>query len=108
MTSAFLLEGSSMLPVFKPGETVLVRAAAPGSGDCAVYSYKGRTLLHRVLKTGPGGAWFGDDAGRLEPHFVPWGEIKGLALGRHPLEGGVRGLLYCRLRRAAAKLLLNA
>ena len=62
MVSAFRLEGSSMLPVFKPGEIALVSGDGLKAGDCAVYSYKGRVLL--VLKTAPAGAWFSDDAGR--------------------------------------------
>lgn len=97
-----------MLPVFKPGQIVIIsKAGSSGKprpflhpGDCAVYSYKGRTLLHRVLKTAPGGAWLADDAGRLERHFVPWADIRGRALGQHPLSGGLCGLLYSKLRRA--------
>ena len=88
-----------MLPVFKPGQAALVSGERPGPGDCAVYSYAGRTLLHRVIKTGQAGAWLADDAGRLELHFVPWGDIRGRALGRHPLAGGFCGLVYSRLRR---------
>lgn len=109
MPAAFRLEGSSMLPVFKPGGLVLTEAAAPGElspGDCAVYVYEGRTLLHRVLRTGQNGVLLGDDAGRLEPHLVPWGGIKGRVLGRNPLGGGLCGLLYSRLRRALSRLYL--
>lgn len=98
MPAAFRLEGSSMLPVFKPGGAVL---AAPGRlrrGDCAVYNYKGSTLLHRVLDISAGGAVLGDDAGRLEPHFVPWCDIKGRALGG-PLASGWLGFAYSSLRR---------
>jgi hypothetical protein len=107
MPAVFRLEGSSMLPVFKPGELALVSKAGPRCearpflrpGDCAVYSYKGSTLLHRVTRTVSCGAWFSDDAGRLKPHFVPWEDIRGRALGRHPLAGGFRGLVYSKLRR---------
>lgn len=110
MAEAFCLTGSSMLPVFKPGGLVLVRPldpAAPASGlspgDCAVYAYKGRTLLHRVLKTGPGGAWFADDAGRIAPHLAAWPLVRGKVLSGNPLAGGCCGLLYSRLRRALYK-----
>lgn len=101
---AYSLEGSSMRPVFEAGAVALVRERRPGRGDCAVYSYEGSVLLHRVLETGPEGAWLADDAGRLERHFVPWKDIKGCALGGL-FSRGMPGLLYCRLRRAAARLL---
>ena len=103
--SAFRLEGSSMLPVFRPGEVALVRALDLSAGDCAVYSYEGVTLLHRVMKIGENGAWFCDDAGHLEPHFVPLENICGKALSRNPLAGGLCGHLYSRLRRSLAALL---
>lgn len=102
--SAFRLEGSSMLPVFKPGEAALVLPARLSAGDCAVYSYEGRTLLHRVMKTAENGAWFGDDAGRLEPHFVPSENIRGKVLSRNPLAGGVAGRIYSGLRRSLSLL----
>lgn len=102
--SAFRLEGSSMLPVFKPGEVVLVRPFNLSAGDCAVYSYEGRTLLHRVVKIGENGAWFCDDAGRLEPHFVPLENIRGKALRRNPLAGGLAGRIYSGLRRSLSPL----
>jgi hypothetical protein len=101
----YLLEGSSMLPVFRPGTVAFVDDDRPVPGDCAVYSYRGRTLLHRVLKTGLYGAWLADDAGRLEPHLVPWRDIRGRARGHHPLSKGISGLAYCRARRTLARLL---
>lgn len=94
-----------MLPVFKAGELVLVSPERPRPGDCAVYSYEGRTLLHRVEAVTGGGAVFADDAGRLEPHFVPWRDVAGRAAGRGPLSGGTAGLIYSRLRRRLASLL---
>jgi len=105
---AYRLEGSSMLPVFRPGELALAgrgkqepeRWLRPG--DCAVYELEGRTLLHRVLKTGPDGAWLADDAGRLEPHFVPWKNVFGKVLSRNPLAGGLPGKIYSKLRRLAS------
>jgi len=110
--SAFRLEGSSMLPVFRPGETALVSAISPKPsgkglkrGDCAVYSYEGRNLLHRVLEVSGKGVWFGDDAGRLEPHLVPWENIRGKVLSGKTLAGGLCGHLYSRFRRSLAPLL---
>src|SRR3989338_2182990 len=95
--SAFRLEGSSMLPVFRPGETALVSAisAKPQGkglkrGDWVVYVHEGRNLLHRVLEVSGKGVWFGDDAGRLEPHLVPWENIRGKVLSGKTLAGGLR------------------
>ena len=109
--SAFRLEGSSMLPVFRPGETALVSAVSHAPygkglkrGDCAVYSYEGRNLLHRVLKVVEDGAWLVDDAGRLKPHLVPWEKIRGKALSRNPLAGGFCGRIYSGLRRSLSPL----
>lgn len=93
-----------MLPVFKPGGLALARPGRLRPGDCAVYSYQGRTLLHRVLKVSSEGAWLADDAGRLAQHFVPWADIKGRALGG-PLASGLPGRLYSALRRRIAVLL---
>ena len=106
--SAFRLEGSSMLPVFRAGDLVLVSAAAPKRGDCAVYSYAGRTLLHRLLRSTPEGAWLADDAGRLEPHLVPWADIKGRVLSRNLFAGGFTGLIYSGFRRGLSKIFLHA
>ena len=93
-----------MLPVFRPGETVLVSPARPRAGDCAVYDYRGRTLLHRVLRALPQGALLADDAARLEPHLVPWSAVRGTVLASGPLGGGLTGRLYSGLRRALSRL----
>lgn len=93
-----------MFPVFRDGQAALISQKQPRSGDCAVYNYMGRTLLHRVLKTSAAGAWIGDDAGRLAPHFVPWARVRGRALGG-PLSGGLTGLAYSKARRALSALL---
>ncbi|OGR51217.1 MAG: hypothetical protein A2049_09165 [Elusimicrobia bacterium GWA2_62_23] len=105
MARAFLLEGSSMLPVFRPGGLAFVIDGRPSPGDCAVYSYKGRTLLHRVLRTTSRGAWLADDAGRLEPHLVPWKNVRGRATGDNFLARGLAGLVYSRCRRTFSRLL---
>lgn len=94
-----------MLPVFRPGELALVDKERPKPGDCAVYDYKGRTLLHRVLGAGPAGVWLADDAGRLEPHLVPWKDLRGRAPGNSLFARGLTGLLYSRCRRTFSRLL---
>lgn len=93
-----------MLPVFRAGAAVLVSAERPRPGDCAVYLYMGRSLLHRAVSVSPDGAVFADDAGRLEPHFVPWRDVRGRALGG-PLSGGLAGRVYSSLRRRFSRLL---
>jgi hypothetical protein len=103
---AFRLKGSSMFPLFKEGGAALVGGGRPAAGDCAVYSYMGRTLLHRVVRTSASGAWLADDAGRLEPHFVPWARVRGRAHGGL-LAGGLPGLAYCKARRVLSALLLR-
>ena len=115
MPEAFKLQGSSMHPVFKPGQVVLVDAIEQlpsgiglRKGDCAVYSYRGRTLLHRVVKAGPGGVWFSDDAGRIAPHLVGWELVRGRVVGGNFLSRGFCGLVYCKLRRTVFRVLLNA
>ncbi len=102
-----------MLPVFKPGELVLVtrekrhgeNTGYLGVGDCAVYTYEGRTLLHRVVKAGPDGVWFADDAGRIAPHLVGWELVRGRALSSHPLAAGGLGFFYSKFRRSLYKIL---
>ncbi|MBI5744314.1 MAG: hypothetical protein HY952_07180 [Elusimicrobia bacterium] len=95
-----------MLPIFKAGGTTLLSPSRPLPGDCAVYSYEGRLLLHRVLRTDSGGAWLADDAGRIEEHFVPWDDVRGRALGG-PLSSGLPGLVYSRVRRAVFRFFVN-
>jgi hypothetical protein len=96
-----------MLPVFRPGETALVSLERPRPGDCAVYTCRGRTLLHRAVSVSADGAVFADDAGRLEPHLVPWGEVRGRALSRNPLAYGLPGLVYHKFRRGLSRLLFR-
>lgn len=95
-----------MFPVFRAGGAALVSGERPRAGDCAVYDFYGRNLLHRVIRTSTAGAWLADDAGRLEPHFVPWARVRGRAHGG-PLAGGLAGLAYCKARRALSALFLR-
>lgn len=97
-----------MLPLFRPGEAVLAETGArPASGDCAVYLWEGRTLLHRVIRTEEAGAWLADDAGRIEPHLVPWPAVLGRVCGGGPFAHGLCGRLYSSLRRRVLGPLVN-
>lgn len=102
---AFKLEGSSMLPLFKPGEVVLVQPSPVtlSPGDCAVYEFGGRRLLHRVIRKEAGGFWLSDDAGRLKPHRAGWEQIEGKVISGNPLKNGRIGLAYSKLRRALSR-----
>ncbi|OGS07032.1 MAG: hypothetical protein A2270_06310 [Elusimicrobia bacterium RIFOXYA12_FULL_51_18] len=109
---AFRLEGASMFPVFKPGGVVFVLSCSPhtsafslSAGDCAVYEFEGRTLLHRVVKAGAAGACFSDDAGRIKPHYVPWSAVRGKVVSRNPFAGGLAGFVYSRGRSLVFPLL---
>jgi len=104
MIKAVKLEGSSMFPLFKPGQIVLVEAISHGSyaaglrrGDCAVYSFEGRTLLHRVIAVDGSGLLISDDAGLIVPHKVPWSAVIGRVVTANPLKKGSCGFLYSRL-----------
>lgn len=96
-----------MLPVFRPGQVVPVLPGPLRPGDCAVYLYGGRSLLHRVCAVGAEGATFTDDAGRLEPHLVRWAAISGRAHGGF-FSGGLPGRVYSLLRRSLSALLPRA
>lgn len=96
-----------MLPVFRPGAAALVSPERPHPGDCAVYEYRGRTLLHRAVSVSPAGAVFADDAGRLEPHAVPWADVRGRAVSSNPLASGLAGLAYHKARRALFRLFFS-
>jgi signal peptidase I len=115
MIKAVKLEGSSMLPLFKPGEIVLIednsgdtqgtgRKLCPG--DCVVYSFEGRNLLHRVIAVDDSGPLISDDAGLIPPHKVPWRNIAGRVMTGNPLKKGICGLIcskFSKLRRVKDK-----
>ncbi len=90
-----------MLPLFKGGGVVFVEAPPAGlsPGDCAVYAYEGRLLLHRVIAVNDAGPLLADDAGRIAGHQVPWRDVMGRVLSRNPLKNGAIGLLYSSLRK---------
>lgn len=111
-----------MLPLFKPGQIVLIddnlrgpssrsaarrqeppRALQPSAfslspGDCIVYIFKGRSLLHRVIAVETTGVVVSDDAGALSPHSVPWSAVTGRVLTSNPLKKGLPGLLYHKIK----------
>ena len=98
---AFRLEGTSMCPIFRDGDVVLASYPVPFGargaivpGDCAIYEYQGRALLHRVVKAETSGAWFADDAGRISPHKVPWPAFRGKVVRGGFFSGGLPGFLY--------------
>jgi len=107
MVKAVKLEGSSMCPLFRAGDIALVSltpcAAVPpfglAPGDCVVYRYEGRRLLHRVLAVDGFGLLVADDSGRIAAHHVAWQDIEGRVLSRNPLKKGFTGLLYSNLKR---------
>ena len=111
MLKAIRLEGSSMLPLFRAGEIVLVEPLLfpdpqalipqpfPAAGDCVVYNYEGRSLLHRIISANASGALVADDAGRLAPHRVPWSEVSGRVISGNPLKKGLAGLAYNSVRK---------
>lgn len=107
MVKAVKLEGSSMRPLFKEGEIALVSLTprppvAPFGitpGDCVVYQYEGRRLLHRVLAVNGFGPLVADDAGRIAAHHVAWREVEGRVISRNPLKKGFTGLLYSNIKR---------
>lgn len=103
MIKVYKLAGTSMRPLFKEGGVVLAESScdkgALRPGDCVVYGYRGRVLLHRVLRISETGVFISDDAGVVSPHFVPHQDILGRVLSRNPLCGGPVGLLYSYLRR---------
>jgi len=92
---AFILKGTSMWPVFLPGEPVFVDSTAViRAGDCVVYDVEGKKLLHRVSGVSEKGAFIEDDAGTGDVHFVPKEQIDGRVLGKGMLAGGFLGFLY--------------
>ena len=95
-----------MLPLFKPGDVVLVQPLGGASsalslspGDCAVYSLFGKDLLHRVVSVEKTGPIFSDDAGEIAPHKVPWENVVGIVVSSNPFKRGRFGLVYSKLRR---------
>lgn len=107
---AFKLEGTSMLPLFREGDVVLVRPLGfdppvfgLSAGDCAVYEFEGRRLLHRVIGKDAGGVWLSDDSGRIEPHRAGWERIEGKVLSGNPLKNGRIGLAYSKIRRSLSR-----
>lgn len=68
VSTVITLRGTSMLPMFKPGDWITVeRAHAPKVGEIFVFLYKGALTVHRLVKIEDGRAFLkGDNALRLE------------------------------------------
>ncbi|MBI4656802.1 MAG: S24/S26 family peptidase [Elusimicrobia bacterium] len=107
---AIKLEGASMFPLFKDKDVVFVSEVRSQmsdirykKGDCVVYNFEGKKLLHRVTGIENDGAWISDDAGIIEPHFVKWEDIEGKVLSKNPFVSGIPGMLYSKIRKIYAQ-----
>ncbi len=89
-----------MRPLFKEGDFVLVKQIYPfhSVGDCIVYNYQGKTLLHRVIGVQDGGVFVQDDGQIADKHFVPSKNIIGKVISSNPLKRGVLGYFYFKLK----------
>ncbi|MFH1619546.1 MAG: S24/S26 family peptidase [bacterium] len=105
MIKAFRLEGTSMGPLFKTGDTVLAELPPfrPVKGDCVIYRIAGRYLLHRVAAVEKEAVWLADDAGSMDSHRVPLAAITGRVISRSFFSQGLSGRLYSLLVRTAHK-----
>jgi signal peptidase I len=105
------VEGSSMKPLFYAGDTVLVKAVAEKEirkGDCVVYNFEGRNLLHRVIKIDVNGVWICDDGQVMALHFVKWIDIRGRVQSSNLLKNGFPGFIYFNLKRIYRNTLCGA
>jgi len=108
---AVKLYGSSMSPLFKEGDIVFVEERSQPlpkgwikSGDCAVYFFEGKQLLHRVVSVANFGAIISDDAGMIKPHFVGWQDIVGKVLSPNPLKKYPAGIIWRFLMQINARI----
>jgi hypothetical protein len=108
---AFRLEGGSMRPLFREGETALIRplTSLPAKkagrraftgrgglrrGDCAVYLAGGRTLLHRVAGFAGERVVLRDDGWEMPAHAVHPRHILGRVVSANPLKSGWPGYAW--------------
>lgn len=91
---AFRLEGSSMRPLFREGETALVRRGRLRRGDCAVYLAGGRKLLHRVAGFAGERVVLRDDGWEMPAHAVHPRQILGRVVSANPLKSGWPGYAW--------------
>lgn len=71
-----------MRPLLKEGKLVRVAPCAPSAfklGDCVVYDWEGKTLLHRIWWRNARGFWLKDDVGLMKAHFVTREQVLGKA-----------------------------
>ncbi|MCG2725755.1 MAG: S24/S26 family peptidase [Elusimicrobia bacterium] len=116
MIKAIKVEGSSMSPVFKNGDIVLIKKRPEArsqksdfkefrKGDCAVYNFEGQNLLHRVIKITANGLWFQDDGQSIPSHFIKWENILGKVVSKNPLKNGCSGFMYFKLKKVCRNVL---
>lgn len=67
-------------------------------GDCVVYNFGGRNLLHRIIKIDSNGVWIQDDGEVISAHFVKWQDIRGRVISKNPLKNGFPGSIYFNLK----------
>jgi hypothetical protein len=106
---AFLYNGPSMHPTFKPGQILYTRPEVQGihSGDILVYQQVGRQVVHRICSVKPSGYILRGDNNRLEDaelvmpvQVLGRVEMVGDEKGIRPVLGGRGGLWRARLRWA--------
>jgi hypothetical protein len=90
-------EGGSMRPLFRDGELVAVIPAEPAViniGDCVVYQWEDRILLHRVWQKKSSSVVITDDVGLTRLHLVPYEQVTYKVIGKGMLGTGIIGLCY--------------
>lgn len=95
-----------MSPLFNAGEIALLETSAAGCrpGDCLMYNYEGRRLLHRVIAVYEAGPLLSDDSGHIAPHRIAWRDVEGRVVTRNPLKKGFSGLVYSAARKILSVL----
>ena len=110
------VEGSSMKPLFNDGDIVLIKKRPEvrsqksdfkefRKGDCLVYNFDGRNLLHRVIKIAENGIWIQDDGQVMTLHFVKWRDIRGRVQSSNPFKNGFPGFMYFNLKKIYRNIL---
>ncbi len=90
-------EGDSMRPLIRGGEMVEAAPFCSGSvrsGDCVVYQWEDRTLLHRVWWKSKNCFFIKDDAALMRIHPVLSNQILFKVISKGILSKGLIGLCY--------------
>lgn len=96
--------GTSMSPFFKDGDIILYEKKELKDilkGDCVVYLYRGRILLHRVIDKFRDNLVISNDDD-LDEHIVPFKDVLGKVCGTNFKEG-LCGYLCHRILKTARK-----